>query len=268
MRAGGRGRVRVGARAKARNECRQAQPLRRASGLECLLARRRGLVRKLPIDARMSTISKYLSSFVGGLKPNRISGRASSTLELPPPVEVGGMPLNEALKRRHSQREFSPTALSQHVLSNLLWSACGINRAETGGRTAPSALNAQEVDVYVALAKGVYVYDAKAHALGLVAEIDARRVTGYQDFVDHAPGDLVYVADHSHVPSWSEQQQLLFSAASAGAMAQNVYLYAASAGLVSVLRAWFDRGALEKALGLGESERVLLAQTVGYPADS
>jgi SagB-type dehydrogenase family enzyme len=215
----------------------------------------------------MSTLSKYLSSFVGGLKPNRISARTLTTLELPPPEQAGGMPLSEALKLRRSQREFSPTALPKRLLSNLLWSAGGINRADTGGRTIPSALNAQEVDVYVALASGVYVYDAKAHALRLVAQLDARRVTGYQDFVDHAPVDLVYVADYAHVPSWSEQQRLTFSAASAGAMAQNVYLYAASAGLVSVVRAWFDRASLGEALNLSKDERVLLAQTVGYPAD-
>lgn len=222
----------------------------------------------MPWYTRMSTLSKYLSSFVGGLKANRISARTLSTLELPPPVQTGGMPLTEALKLRHSEREFSATALPSQLLSNLLWSACGINRPETGGRTAPSALNAQEVDVYVALASGVFIYDASAHALRQVAQLDARRVTGYQDFVDHAPVDLVYVADCAHVPSWSESQQLLFSGASAGAMAQNVYLYAASVGLVSVVRAWFDRESLKDALNLSADERVLLAQTVGYPAGS
>jgi nitroreductase len=134
----------------------------------------------------------------------------------------------------------------------------------TLGRTAPSALNAQEIDVYVALAGGLYIYDARAHTLHLVADVDARRVTGYQDFVDEAPLDLVYVCDGAHLAPISEQTRALYAAASAGAIAQNVYLYCASTGLATVLRALFDHRALAQALGLGANERVLFAQTVGY----
>jgi SagB-type dehydrogenase family enzyme len=151
------------------------------------------------------------------------------------------------------------------VLSELLWAAFGINRPEDGGRTAPSALNAQEIDIYVARADGLYLYDAKGHSLRLVASVDARRVTGYQDFVDEAPLDLVYVADHAHLRAIPAEQRLVYSAASAGAVVQNVYLYAASAGLVTVVRGLFDRAALAAAIGLTANERVLLTQTVGYP---
>jgi SagB-type dehydrogenase family enzyme len=134
-----------------------------------------------------------------------------------------------------------------------------------GGRTAPSAINAQEIDVYVALPAGAYRYDAKAHRLQLVAASDLRRVTGYQDFVDEAPLDLIYVADHARMRMIPVAQRESYASAAAGAIAQNVYLYAASNGLATVIRAWIDRTAVADALGLSHDQQVLLSQTVGYP---
>jgi len=110
----------------------------------------------------------------------------------------------------------------------------------------------------------VYIYDPKAHALRFVAEVDARRVTGYRAFVDEAPLDLIYVADNVHMGGVSAGQRVIFSAVSASAIAQNVYLYCASAGLATVVRGWFDQAALASALKLSAEERVLLTQTVGY----
>lgn len=214
----------------------------------------------------MSTLTKLISSAVGQLKPASPKAHPQEVMQLPPPVREGGMPLLQALAERKSGRSFSAEPLSAQVLSNVLWAGFGINRNQTGGRTAPSALNGQEVDVYVSLASGVYVYAYERHELTLVAAVDARRVTGFQDFVDRAPLDLVYVADLSEVAAVPHQQRMLFAAASAGAIAENVYLYAASAGLTTVVRAWFDRDALGAALRLGSHEHVLLAQTVGYPA--
>jgi SagB-type dehydrogenase family enzyme len=209
-------------------------------------------------------LKKFVSSFVGHLKPDRVNERARAPFELPEPDREGGLPLMSALARRHSERSFEPTPLPPQVLSNLLWAAYGVNRPVTLGRTAPSALNAQEIDVYVALAGGIYIYDARAHTLHLVSDVDARRVTGYQDFVDEAPLDLVYVSDGAHLATISEQTRALYAAASAGAIAENVYLYCASAGLATVLRAFLDHRSLAQALGLGKHERVLFAQTVGY----
>lgn len=214
----------------------------------------------------MSTLSKLASGFIGTLKPNRVEQRGGSTFELPHPLRDGGSSLLAALAERRSSREFAPTPLPRALLSNLLWAACGVNRPQTGGRTAPSALNAQEIDVYVALSRGLYVYDPSAHALRLVKECDARRVTGYQDFVDHAPLDLIYVADHAHTGPIPEQLRRTYAAASAGAMAQNVYLFCAANGLATVVRGWFDRKALTAALGLGPDEEVVLTQTVGFGA--
>ncbi len=170
----------------------------------------------------------------------------------------------DALAKRHSSREFARRELPLPLLSGLLWAAYGVNRQD-GGRTAPSALNAQEIDVYVALPPGAYLYDAATHALQRVAASDLRSVTGYQDFVDEAPLDLVFVADHARMKLVPVGQRESYASAAAGAISQNVYLFAAGHGLATVIRAWIDRGAIADALGLTHDQQVLLSQTVGYP---
>jgi len=216
--------------------------------------------------ASIGTLSKVALSFIGRLKPDRVKARAiRPAIALPRPDTQSGIPLMQALARRRSSRKYSPGPLPHVVLSSLLWAAFGINRPESNGRTAPSALDAQEIDVYAVLADGAYLYDAFSHSLTLVASVDARNVTGYQDFVDDAPLDLVYVADHAHMGVVPSAQRLAYSAVTAGAIAQNVYLYCASAGLATVVRGWLDRDALAAALRLGENEHIIVAQTVGYP---
>lgn len=213
----------------------------------------------------MRTLTKVALSFMGGLKPDRVKERAiAPSIRLPRPDTHGGIPLMQALAKRCSGREFSAEALPQVLLSSLLWAAFGVNRPESNGRTAPSALDAQEIDIYAVLPGGVYIYDAFAHSLSLIAALDARKVTGYQDFVDEAPLDLIYVADHSHMRMTPTEQRRIYSAVAVGAIVQNVYLYCASAGLVTVVRAWLDRHALGSALRLSEHESIVVAQTVGY----
>jgi nitroreductase len=212
----------------------------------------------------MSTLTKLALGAMGQLRPRPVKGDARPVIKLPSPDKRGGVPLMLALAKRRSTREFARKALPQSVLSNLLWAAYGVNRRD-GGRTAPSAINAQEIDVYVALPGGAYLYDARAHALKLVAGSDLRRITGYQDFVDDAPLDLVYVVDHSRMKMIPVASRESYAAAAAGAITQNVYLFAASAGLVTVIRAWIDRSAIADALGLTHDQYVLLSQTVGYP---
>ena len=212
----------------------------------------------------MSTLTKLALGVMGQLRPRPVKGTARATIKLPAPDKRGGLPLMQALAKRRSSREFTRKPLPPSVLSNLLWVAFGVNR-RGGGRTAPSAINAQEIDVYVALPGGAYLYDAKAHTLQRVAASDLRRVTGYQDFVDDAPLDLVYVADHARMRMIPVGQRESYASVAAGAIAQNVYLYAASAGLATVIRAWIDRSAIADALGLSHDQQVLLSQTVGYP---
>jgi SagB-type dehydrogenase family enzyme len=213
-----------------------------------------------------STLTRLALSFIGQNKPDRVKGRGSAMhIALPAPQHTGGMPLMQALAARRSGREFSPRALPLQEVSNLLWAGFGVNRAASRGRTAPTARDAQEIDVYVAVRDGVYIYDPFANKLALVASVDARNITGYQDFVDEAPLDLVYVADHHHIDlAEGAAQRLQHSAATVGAIAQNVYLYCASAGLVTSARGWLDRRAIAKAFGLSAHEHVMVAQTVGY----
>jgi nitroreductase len=181
-------------------------------------------------------------------------------IPLPKPQTEGGMPLMQALKERKSGREFSTEKLPPQVLSNLLWAAWGINRPD-GKRTAPSAMNRQEMDVYVALAEGMYLYNAKAHQLDPVAKEDLRAATGGQPFTGQAALDLVYVARQAKAGQGDDS----WAFAETGFIAQNVYLYCASEGLTTVVRAMVDRAALSKAMKLLPEQKITLAQTVGYP---
>lgn len=212
----------------------------------------------------MSTLTKLALGAMGRLRPKPAKGDATPKITLPTPQKTGGLPLMEAIARRCSRREFASTELPLQMLSNLLWAANGINRPD-GGHTAPSAMHANEIDIYVALPSGAYLYDATENALQLVAGSDIRRVTGYQDFVDEAPLDLVYIADHGRMTLIPVSSRESFASAAAGAIAQNVYLFAASAGLATVIRAWIDREAIAEALGLSHDQQVLLSQTVGFP---
>jgi SagB-type dehydrogenase family enzyme len=187
-------------------------------------------------------------------------------IKLPEPEMAGGKPLMQALKERHSTREFSTKVLSQQQLSNLLWAAAGENRPASGKRTAPSAMNWQEIGIYVALAEGVYRYDARQHALLLVSKEDLREATGMQDFVAEAAVNLVYVANLDRMEGAGPEQKDLYAAADTGFIAQNVYLFCASEGLATVVRGSVDREALAKRLSLDEHQQIMLAQTVGYPA--
>jgi len=182
---------------------------------------------------------------------------------LPAPQTDGGKPLMQALKLRASSRAFAPDPLPPQTLSNLLWAAWGINRPQEGKRTAPSARNWQEIDLLVVNATGAYLYDAAGDALKPLVAGDLRALTGTQDFVKEAPVNLVYVADTSRMQGALDPQPMAH--ADAAFIAQNVYLFCASEGLATVVRASFDRPALAKALKLRESQLVVLAQTVGFP---
>jgi SagB-type dehydrogenase family enzyme len=189
---------------------------------------------------------------------------AQEPVPLPKPQMEGGMPLMQALKARQSGREFTPEKLSPQALSNLLWAAFGVNRPDSGKRTAPSASNRLEIDIYVTTADGAYVFDAKSHSLQVVTKEDLRGQTGKQPFVATAPVNLVYVADFAKMGKGTDENKVFYSAADTGFIAQNVYLFCASEGLATVVRGMIDREALTKALKLRPEQRAILAQTVGY----
>ncbi|MDR3366310.1 MAG: SagB/ThcOx family dehydrogenase [Prevotellaceae bacterium] len=181
----------------------------------------------------------------------------AQNIQLPAPQKSGGKPLMEALSQRKSAREFDAKELSDQTLSNLLWAAYGFNR--DGMRTAPSANNKQEFDVYVTLKKGLYLYNAKDNALELVKSEDLRSKAGKQGFVGTAPLNLVYVYNTAKMAD----EKMAY--ADCGFIAQNVYLYCASEGLAAVVRGFVDKEELAKAIGLKPGYAITLSQTVGYP---
>ena len=144
----------------------------------------------------------------------------ASAVALPEPQTSGGMPLMQALKQRQSQREFRSDKLPAQVLSNLLWAAFGVNRAESGRRTAPSAMNHQEIDVYVATAEGVFVYDAKHHALEQVIAEDVRVAASSQEFARAAPVQLIFIADFARMADVRGDDKILYSAPIPGSSAR------------------------------------------------
>lgn len=186
-------------------------------------------------------------------------------MDLPKPQTEDGKPLMEVLKKRASSRDFRPESIPPQVLSNLLWAAFGINRPESVGRTAPSARNWQEIDIYVATAEALYLFDPRTHGLKTILSGDIRASTGLQSFVAEAPVDLIYVADRRKMQEAGEADRDFYSAVDAGFISQNVYLFCASEGLATVVRGSINRQALAVAMRLHPQQRVILSQTVGYP---
>ena len=186
-------------------------------------------------------------------------------IRLPQPQILQGKTLMQALSERKTSREFATEDIPPQTLSNLLWAAFGINRPESGRRTAPSALNKQEIDIYVVTKAGIYRYDPKPNLLIPVATGDMRALSGVQGYVKDAPLNLVYVADFSKMGASQDSEKRFLSAADTGFISQNVYLYCASEGLATVVRAGIDRTKLGEAMKLGPDQKITLAQTVGYP---
>jgi SagB-type dehydrogenase family enzyme len=221
------------------------------TSLEIRLSRLRRIAAKIALLAALLVIAE-------------VAGRTSD-LVLPPAQTDGGKPLMQALKERRTTRSFAEQSLPPQVLSNLLWAAFGINRPDNDHRTAPSARNWQEIDVYVALRDGLFVYDAKAHALRRVVAQDLRALSGTQAHAREAPATLVYVADEGRMSRADDETRTTFAAADTGFIAQNVYLFCASEGLATVVFASIDRARFAQAAGLRTNQRITLAQSVGYP---
>ncbi len=193
------------------------------------------------------------------------AAEGAKTIALPAPQTDGGVSLRAALQNRRSIREFADRPLPLPLLGQLLWSANGINRPASGDRTAPSWRHVISIDIMVAQADGVWLYDPKAHALLLQSPQDLRAQTGVQDFVGAAPVNLLYVADGARMGNVSDEDRRLWATADSGFIGQNVYLFAASEGLATVFRASVDRAALAKSLPLPAGQFFTGAQSVGYP---
>lgn len=195
--------------------------------------------------------------------------RFSVFAEKPEPIQLSqpqfnrGKLLMEALKERQTNRSFSSKELPLDVLSNLLWAADGINRPEVGKRTAPSAVNWQEIDIYVAMKKELYLYNPEKNTLEPILAQDIREFAGKQDFTKDAPVNLIYVADFSRM-SGDENKNNFYSAVDTGFVSQNVYLFCASEGLATVVLGMVDKPALAKIMGLKDKQKIILTQPVGY----
>ncbi len=201
--------------------------------------------------------SLLLPAFAQELKP----------IQLPQPKLDESKSLAQALKDRKTTREYRSGNLSEQALSNLLWAAFGINRSDSGRRTAPSARHWEEIDVYVAAADGLFLYDPKANALIPVVKEDIRALTGTQSYFKDAAINLVYVADLSKMGAGGEGEadKMCLTAQDTGFIGQNVYLYCASEGLATVFRALIDKEKLAEAMKLRTDQRITGAQTVGLP---
>ena len=198
---------------------------------------------------------------------NVVTGNAQDfkPINLVKPQMDSGRLLMHVLKERKSSRDFSNKKLPIRVISNLLWSACGINRPGAGKRTAPSMMNWQEIDVYIAMAQGLYVYDPRQHRLDPVLAQDIRGLISTHTFVGDAPATLLYVADFARMGNATQESKEFHSALDTGFIAQNVYLYCASEGLATVALGYVQREKLHQLIKMRPEQRIILAQTVGYP---
>ena len=177
---------------------------------------------------------------------------SAQDIELPKPQTSGGIPLMDALSKRQSTRSFSEEMIDEQMLSNLLWAAWGYNRENK--RTAPSGMDKQEIDLYVVLKSGTYLYDAKANRLVLVIKEDMRKsVSATQEFAQNAPLHIVFVADTKKADGVMTTAYI----------SQNIYLFCASEGLGTVARGWFNAEEVHKDLKLKENQKVILVQPVG-----
>lgn len=191
---------------------------------------------------------------------------AGEAVALPPPSGTGGLTLMDAIARRRSTRGFASEDLDDQTTGDILHAAFGINRPESGGRTAPSWHGSAETDVYLARRDGVFLYDAKAHALLPVLAEDIRTEIGQQPFVAGAPIVLLYVADRTRMFEAPDEDHVRFAYVDTAIAAENVYLYAAAFGLGTVLVGSINQKPLTERLGLPPGKLLTYGQPVGRPA--
>ena len=211
---------------------------------------------------RREAAAGLMASAALAAAPGVTAARELKPIELPSPRTEGGMPVMSALKARRSTREYSERPLSPQILSDLMWAAFGINRP-SGDRTAPYWRHIMVIDVYAAMADGVWLYEPKAHALLPHLAADIRADTGLQDFVAKAPINLVYVAHGERMANISSEERRLFASVDTGFIGQNVYLFCASEGLATVFRGAIDYRKLDRMMNLPAEQFVTFAQTVG-----
>lgn len=213
---------------------------------------------------RRETVGGILGSAAAAVAGRALGGQVKN-ISLPAPRREGGQPVLSVLNLRRSTRAYSTRPLPLQTLSDLLWAAFGINRP-SGDRTAPYWRHVMVIDIYAAMADGVWLYEPKEHQLIGYLPADIRAQTGLQDFVGVAPLNLVYVAHGERVPELKPEERRLYCSVDTGFIGQNVYLFCASEGLATVFRGAVDYAKLAGTMKLPDQQFVTFAQTVGYAA--
>ena len=212
-----------------------------------------------------TTVMKRVQLLLVCLVLSAAAFAADKVIKLPQPNLNRTGTVMKALSERHSTREFASKTLNLTDLSDLLWAANGVNRKDSGKRTAPSALNKQDVDVYVVLPEGSYLYDAKNHQLNLIVEGDYRgAVAGGQAFVKSAPVSLVLISNLSRFGDTKNAHTQFMGAMDAGIVSQNISIFCSAANLATVPRASMDNNQLKKVLKLKDTQVPMMNHPVGY----
>jgi SagB-type dehydrogenase family enzyme len=192
----------------------------------------------------------------------------TKTIVLNSPDITRGLPVMKALSIRASVKEFDTTKINLQDLSDLLWASNGVNRPETGKRTAPSAINAQDIDVYVFMKSGIYLYDAKKHLLELIVGSDYRNlIADGQEYVLKAPLICLLVSDISRFAIRKDSLKLVWAAEDAGIVSQNISLFCASVGFATRPRMMMNQQKLREILKLKDSQHLMLNNPVSYKKD-
>jgi len=213
-------------------------------------------------------MKKIIANLCIAIIINSLSAQNSKTISLNPPDKTRGFPVMKALSLRESAQEFDTTSLKLQDISNLLWAANGINRPESGKRTAPSAMNAQDIDVYAFMKSGVYLYNAKKHCLDFIIDGDHRAlVAGKQENFAKAPLLCLLVSDISKFQHGNDSSKLILAAYDAGIVSQNISIFCASAGFATRPRATMDQQKLREILKLKDSQHLMLNNPVGIKKD-
>lgn len=216
-------------------------------------------------------MKKLILIVISLLMMSLYSQGTSPDIQLPAPQHrQHSTSLDQALMQRKSIREFDPSLpISTQMISNILWAACGVNRPEEGKLTSPTAMNTQEITVYVFDSEGVYRYLPKSNALRKEASGDHRGLIAgapnfTQEFVKDAPISIVVVADYGKFEIPEDMAKIL-GVVDCGFVSQNINLFCAANGLATVPRATMDVDGIKKLLHLSDKQRPVLNNPIGYP---
>ncbi|NLD98737.1 MAG: SagB/ThcOx family dehydrogenase [Fibrobacter sp.] len=188
-------------------------------------------------------------------------------VSLPHPNLKKETPLMQALAQRESVRSYTDEMIDDQELSDLLWAANGINRPNNGGRTAPSAINAKDIDLYILKKDGIYKYEPASHSLEPIQQGDFRTQIGGQSYIAKAPVNIILVSDLARFRHGNNTQKTVWANIDAGIVSQNISLFCAAFGLCTVPRTMVDIDKLRPLLKLKNTQVIILNHPVGYPSN-